>query len=259
MVKQSRQLTGLTVEYSGPGDVSNRFQNSQYGIGQDRDFQKKYLTVTAYYDVEDRDGNISRVLKPGEYRVEPGTLEGQGTAAPYTYDIRVSFSQYGTSRSGSFQVTASVSKPLYTLTYYYPHGEASAPLAQSCRYGTITLLRPEPLAGYTFGGWYEKPTTASTRYEAGASFTNTDKAQVSLYGNWIPVNYTVSYSLGGGTLYNQKTSYNIETATFTLPTPTRKGYTFRGWTGSNGSTPQTTVQVTKGSTGNKSFTASSPF
>ena len=256
MVKQSRQLTGLTVEYSGPGDVSNRFQNSQYGIGQDRDFQKKYLTVTAYYDVEDRDGNISRVLKPGEYRVEPGTLEGQGTAAPYTYDIRVSFSQYGTSRSGSFQVTASVSKPLYTLTYYYPHGEASAPLAQSCRYGTITLLRPEPLAGYTFGGWYEKPTTASTRYEAGASFTNTDKAQVSLYGNWIPVNYTVSYSLGGGTLYNQKTSYNIETATFTLPTPTRKGYTFRGWTGSNGSTPQTTVQVTKGSTGNKSFTAS---
>ncbi len=256
MVKQSRQLTYLQVEYTGPADVSDRFTDSQYAIGRDKAFLKKYLEVTAFYDVEDKNGNISRVLEPGEYTLEPGVLEGQGTAAPYTYDIRVSCSEYGTSRSGSFQVTASVNRPLYTMVYHNPAGKNTADLKQSCRFGTITLLKPGTVAGYTFGGWYKYADFLGASYGAGASFTNTDQTEVHLYGRWIPASYTVTYSLGGGYLSGQKTSYTIETDTFTLPTPTRNGYTFRGWTGSNGSTPQTTVKVTKGSTGNKSFTAS---
>lgn len=40
-----------------------------------------------------------------------------------------------------------------------------------------------------------------------------------------------------------------------MPTPTRTGYTFTGWTGSNGTTAQKTVTIAKGSTGNKSYTA----
>ena len=37
--------------------------------------------------------------------------------------------------------------------------------------------------------------------------------------------------------------------------PTKKGYTFTGWTGSNGTTPSKTVTISKGSTGNKSYKA----
>lgn len=51
------------------------------------------------------------------------------------------------------------------------------------------------------------------------------------------------------------TSYNITTNTFSLSNPTKTGYTFAGWTGSNGNTKQTSVSITKGSTGNKSYTA----
>ena len=40
-----------------------------------------------------------------------------------------------------------------------------------------------------------------------------------------------------------------------MPTPTKTGYTFTGWSGSNGSTAQTTVKIEKGSTGNKTYTA----
>ena len=54
---------------------------------------------------------------------------------------------------------------------------------------------------------------------------------------------------------DKKTSYNIETATFTLPKPTKVKYDFTGWTGSNGSTKQTTVTITKGTIGNKTYTA----
>lgn len=50
-------------------------------------------------------------------------------------------------------------------------------------------------------------------------------------------------------------SYNVTTNTFTLKNPSKVGYSFAGWTGSNGSTKQTTVTISKGSTGNKSYTA----
>lgn len=59
----------------------------------------------------------------------------------------------------------------------------------------------------------------------------------SYTANWTPINYTITYNLDGGTA-NNKTSYNIETATFTLSNPTKNGYVFVGWTGSNGTTPQ---------------------
>ena len=77
---------------------------------------------------------------------------------------------------------------------------------------------------------------------------------VSITAKWTPHNYTISYNLNGGTA-NNKTSYTIETEKFTLNAPTKKGYTFLGWTGSNGTTPQKTVSIAKGSTGNKSYTA----
>lgn len=69
-----------------------------------------------------------------------------------------------------------------------------------------------------------------------------------------PTSYTISYMLDGGSASNP-TSYNIETATFTLKEPTKTGYIFLGWTGSNGSTPQKTVTIEQGTTENKSYTA----
>ena len=67
-------------------------------------------------------------------------------------------------------------------------------------------------------------------------------------------NYTITYNLNGGTSTNP-TSYNVETATFTLNNPTKEGYTFVGWTGSNGDVPQTEIIIEKGSIGNRTYTA----
>jgi uncharacterized protein (TIGR02145 family)/uncharacterized repeat protein (TIGR02543 family) len=50
-------------------------------------------------------------------------------------------------------------------------------------------------------------------------------------------------------------SYTVEDAAITLTNPTKKGFNFAGWTGSNGETKTLSVSVAKGSTGNKSFTA----
>ncbi|MCL2633672.1 MAG: InlB B-repeat-containing protein [Oscillospiraceae bacterium] len=68
--------------------------------------------------------------------------------------------------------------------------------------------------------------------------------------------YNITYELDGGTVATANpATYSIETATITLTNPTKTGYTFTGWTGANGATPQTTVTIPIGSTGNKTYTA----
>lgn len=66
--------------------------------------------------------------------------------------------------------------------------------------------------------------------------------------------YTISYSYNGGNASNP-VSYTKDTETFTLVNPVRNGYTFTGWTGSNGTTPQTNVAVKRGTTGDLYFIA----
>ena len=72
---------------------------------------------------------------------------------------------------------------------------------------------------------------------------------------YTPINYTIEYNLKGGSASN-KTSYNIETTTFTLNNPTKTGNTFKGWSGTDltGET-NTSVKITTGSTGNRTYTA----
>ena len=118
-------------------------------------------------------------------------------------------------------------------------------------------------SGYSFGGYYSQANGGGKQYlKPGTSTTavsnnNWDIASNStLYAKWNLNTYTISYDLAGGAIASPNpTSYTVETATFTLNNPTRDGFVFAGWTGSNGSTPQTSVTIAKGSTGNKSYTA----
>ena len=83
--------------------------------------------------------------------------------------------------------------------------------------------------GYTFNGWNTKADGTGTSYANSASVTNlasTNGATVTLYAKWAVTTYPISY-VGSAT---NVTSYNINTATFTLTNPTKTGYTFKGWT-----------------------------
>ena len=107
--------------------------------------------------------------------------------------------------------------------------------------------------GYQFSGWNTASDGTGTAYADEAIFTPAGEA-VTLYAQWTAQDYTITYDLDGGTATNP-TTYTVETETITLTNPTKEGYTFEGWTGSNGTTPQETVQIPKNSTGNKSYTA----
>ena len=140
---------------------------------------------------------------------------------------------------------------IYKLSYTLNGGSASNKTTYTRSDADFTLTNPTK-NGYTFTGWTGSNGTSA---QTSVKITKGSTGNKSYTANWTPTNYTITYNLDGGSISGQKTSYNIETADFTLPTPTRTGYTFTGWTGSNGTTAQTSVKVTKGSTGNKTYTA----
>ena len=132
---------------------------------------------------------------------------------------------------------------------------------------TETFILNNPIKkGYIFIGWtgsngsIPQETVIIGKGSTGnLSYTANWKQDTSSENN--PNNskeeYTISYNLDGGsfnTSVNPK-SYTVDTETFTLNNPTKEGYIFIGWTGSNGSVPQKTVIIEKGSTGNLSYTA----
>ena len=84
------------------------------------------------------------------------------------------------------------------------------------------------------------------------------QADQAVVATFAPIDYTISYSLAGGTLPSDQANpatYTIETETFTLVNPERQGYTFEGWTGTSLKEATMTVTIAKGTTGNRSYTA----
>ena len=116
-----------------------------------------------------------------------------------------------------------------------------------------TLITPTR-TGYTFEGWYKE---AGLTNKVTASTVVTTAANHTLYSNWTPVEYSISYNLNGGTATgNNPTKYTIESATFTLSNPTKAGYIFDGWTltgatfASGSDTSGTAAKIAIGSHGN---------
>ena len=67
--------------------------------------------------------------------------------------------------------------------------------------------------------------------------------------------YTITYELGGVTLSNAPTQYNKNSGTVTLPRPTRDGYRFTRWTGTDLAEKTLDVVIPAGSTGDREYTA----
>ena len=106
---------------------------------------------------------------------------------------------------------------------------------------------------YTFDGW-------KNGNESVGNTVPIDKANVELTGTWAKaaIKYTITYNLNGGELAEDKTNpetYTVETEDFTLHNPTKQGYTFAGWTGTDLTNATETVTVAEGSTGNRTYTA----
>ena len=115
---------------------------------------------------------------------------------------------------------------------------------------TVTLPTPTR-TGYTFLGWTGEGITTPQPNVTIPKGSTGDKTYIE---NWELTEYNIAMDLNGGS-GQEKVVYTMTDEDFELPTPTRNGYEFVGWTGEGIITPQLNVTIPTGSTGNKAYTA----
>ena len=138
----------------------------------------------------------------------------------------------------------------YTITLDTNGGPVVSPIKYTVEdlFTLPYILRP----GYEFAGWTLDgsgmlPFTPLIIYPG-------TTGDLHYKAEWRLAEYTITMDLDGGS-GQEKVVYTITDEDFELPTPTRNGYEFVGWTGEDITTPQTSVKIPKGSTGNKAYTA----
>ena len=169
---------------------------------------------------------------------------GEGITTPQTSVIIPKGSTGNKAYTANWQVIE------YTITLDTNGGPVVSPIKYTVE-DTFTLpyiLRP----GYEFAGWTLDgsgmlPSTPLIIYPG-------TTGDLHYKAEWRLAEYTITMDLNGGS-GQEKVVYTITDEDFELPTPTRNGYEFVGWTGERITTPQTSVKIPKGSTGNKAYTA----
>jgi len=163
-----------------------------------------------------------------------------GNKKTFTVTTKYTFSKWNTKAdgSGTNYNSGGTYKTEADVTMYAQYSSESSA-------GTLKLPSPSR-TGYTFDGWYTAKTGGTRRGGANETYTP-PVAGETLYAHWTPIQYTITYNLDGGTNHrNNPSTYTIEDAV-TLKAPTRIGYEFIKWTPSD--------SIAKGSTGNRTFTA----
>jgi uncharacterized repeat protein (TIGR02543 family) len=119
--------------------------------------------------------------------------------------------------------------PTETASFSLSGGSGSvAPVAGS-QGSQVTLPSGSGLSnpGYTFTGWNTAADGSGTEYASGATITLT--SDLTLYAQWAPDVYTVTYAPGSGSVVPASAQYTVGTTGLVLPAPTYSGYTFAGW------------------------------
>ena len=105
---------------------------------------------------------------------------------------------------------------------------------------------------YAFAGWFDTSATSG-----GTQLTTTTKvtSNKTWYARWTATykNYTVTWNGNGGTPSKSSSSFHYNDALGTLPTATRTGYTFKGW--STSASGSVNVSTTTKVTGNVTYYA----
>ena len=140
---------------------------------------------------------------------------------------------------------------LYTVTMDTADGDPIRPIQYTVESEAFQL--PTPVrTGYIFLGWTGEGITEPQKTIEIPQGSTGDRTYTA---NWQVIEYTIITLLEGGNAGSSQVYFYTVEQTVTLPTPTRNGYEFVGWTGEDITTPQTSVKIPKGSTGNKAYTA----
>ena len=132
-----------------------------------------------------------------------------------------------------------------TVTHKSSTGATIATETKNYSYGDTVTVAANTYNGYTYVSADPAETTKKNVKTDTVSWTLT----------YDPIQYGITYDLGGGTDPGNPASYTVESLAFVLQPPTWEGHDFLGWSGTGINGTSTSVLIPKGSYGDRSYTA----
>ncbi len=179
--------------------------------------------------------------------VSPQALESNETQT-----IKYQILYVGDEFNIGYNYGASVNKT-YTCQYSTGHsGFNHSILISEFRNVGVPALKGQLDSGYEFVGWADKADAVTAKYTGGDPIVLTkDNPTKTIYAIWMPF-FDLKYDANGGTgapASQTRTAAHptVNRVTFTVPnqTPSKEGYTFKGWADSS---TATTAQYQPGDT-----------
>lgn len=241
-------------------------------LGSFRNSEGKIVAMKALNDLERQnyDEAVRHILSAGEpveihYTLNGGQLEG-GTAQ--SYEKSADFAGVGTAEKLGYRfvgwdlvayqyvsgerVTIQLSATWsdgFMIKYELDGGSADNP-TEYHKDGAAVAIKDPTKQGYTFLGWTGTDLSEPTKNLTIPAGSYGDRVYTA---NWEK-NGIITYYLGGGQAGNI-TEYSFLDGDFTLNNPTRSGYTFIGWTGTDLTELTMKVTIPSGSHGDRNYTA----
>ena len=154
---------------------------------------------------------------------------------------------------GNIDFYAKWSPIVYNVSYELNGGSVYSEMVTSYTIETETFKLANPVRqNYVFLGW------SSDDLKKAEQSVVVEKGNIGnrvYVANWKPISYKINYNLNGGSLNNPLTSYTIESKTFSLPIPSKKGYDFKGWYIDESLVGEEIKQIEKGTFGDREYFA----
>ncbi|MCR4961573.1 MAG: leucine-rich repeat protein, partial [Lachnospiraceae bacterium] len=154
-----------------------------------------------------------------------GNTHGQATAparAGYTFAGWEGYSA-AAAVTANKTYTAAWTANQYTITYDGKGGNLSKASDKVTYGGSIPAMPTASRTGYTFNGWTWSGYSGSGAYTYVGNSTAT--------AGWKANQYKIYYNANGGQVSPASNGVTYDQPCPTAPTPTKKGYTFTGWSG----------------------------
>ena len=267
---------GTAIEYASQGWFTPSASTTKLNVNL-----YAVCNVTTYTITYTLNGGKNNTNNPSSYTIESDDI----TLANATKTVKVT----GNANNTGASVGAATSKAQTFAGWTGSNGTtaqtgviipkgSTGDKSYNAKWTPVAMTLPTVVKDYYTCEWWSASTGGSKVGDSGGAYTPTanSKANITVYARCNPVNYTISYTLNGGkNNTNNPSNYTIESSNITIGAATKtvkvtgnanntgasvgaatsKVQTFKGWTGDNGTTAQTSFTIPTGSTGNKSYTA----